>query len=179
MRAKCLVFHASRHGAWSSRMTYAFRPVLFASSFPPRLSVAGIYRRVDRKRVVSYPRSYFHIAPQLFCRNPKHVDRRIPRFSVARLFLQASHRGSIELLHRSSAGGRGRLLRNGPVPSGYFGKDKVPASPALIGHEQVTYVKFDQVGAAIFIVVVSLPMFSLSLPLSLVFPRRAMSRITL
>lgn len=58
-----------------------------------------------------------------------------------------------------------------PVPPGCLGKDKVPASPALIGHEQVTYVKFDQVGAAICFIVIVVPLRHSSSFLCLSFSR--------
>lgn len=140
-RANRLVFHASRHG--SSRMVYAFRPMPSAFRLPSYPNV-GIYRTIEEYRkswgsllalnfIFVSSRDFsggipstlirgYHSLPSLVCSSEPTIGE---HWVITPIFHGWSSR---------------RAASQQACPLGYFGKDKVPTSPALIGHEQVTYV---------------------------------------
>lgn len=107
-------------------MAYAFHPILFYIIFAPvrSHSLPVIGTEVGRVHPKSteivrkdrfLPSILFSYRPATFLMESQARGYLVP--SVARLFLWANHRGSTELLHRSSAGGRrGGLLLSGACP---------------------------------------------------------------
>jgi len=170
MRATCLVFYASCHGFWLLIVRIKW-PTSFVSYFPhhlppvvcscslilPSRIKVWVYKRVSKNSRGSFL-NLDHIFVLLYNFSAEipstliREDTLVFRCSFVSSSKPSGKHWVIALIFHEQSSRRVTSQQACP-PRVLWEGQSARVLPTLIGHEQVTYVKFDQVGAAICLIV--------------------------